>query len=135
MNKSNSSSKESIKYFTRYEVSEHSSFGDVWMIIHDNVYDLTSFLDIHPGGMDILLEYAGTDASLSFNDVGHSSHAKAMLQKYKIGELAGRKHSEEHATNENIYEHQTTALKTINNVEQGCRNNLRDNNHITEFNN
>jgi hypothetical protein len=44
-------------------------------------YDITEFLDQHPGGEEVVLETAGTDASGAFDDVGHSSDARDMLKK------------------------------------------------------
>lgn len=41
----------------------------------------------HPGGEEVLLEQAGKDATEEFEDVGHSSDAREIMQKYKIGEL------------------------------------------------
>lgn len=41
----------------------------------------------HPGGEEVLLEQAGADATESFEDVGHSTDAREMLQQYFIGEL------------------------------------------------
>lgn len=35
----------------------------------------------------MLLEQAGSDATESFEDVGHSTDAREMLQQYYIGEL------------------------------------------------
>jgi len=73
------------------EVKEHNiSKGEnksIWTVIHDKVYDITNFLDEHPGGEEILIENAGIDASESFEDVGHSSDAREMLAEYLIGEL------------------------------------------------
>lgn len=40
----------------------------------------------HPGG-DVISEEGGTDATRAFDDVGHSSDAKTILAKYKIGEI------------------------------------------------
>ncbi|AGO11691.1 AaceriADL085Cp [[Ashbya] aceris (nom. inval.)] len=54
------------------EVSRHTSADDCWFIIHGRVYDITGLLDSHPGGTKILLKYAGRDATLPFDDVGHS---------------------------------------------------------------
>ena len=51
------------------------------------MYDVTPFLDEHPGGEEILLENAGIDSSENFEDVGHSSDAREMLEEYYIGEL------------------------------------------------
>lgn len=41
----------------------------------------------HPGGEEVLLEQAGKDGSEAFEDVGHSSDARDLMVKYKIGEL------------------------------------------------
>lgn len=35
----------------------------------------------------MLLEQAGTDATESFEDVGHSTDAREMLEQYYIGEV------------------------------------------------
>ncbi|EFN67954.1 Cytochrome b5 [Camponotus floridanus] len=69
------------------EVAWHDATNDCWLVIHDYVYDCTEFLNNHPGGQDILLEYAGRDATLAFIGTGHSTVAKTTLDQYKIGEL------------------------------------------------
>ena len=51
------------------------------------VYDVTKYLESHPGGEDILLENSGMDASDEFWDIGHSDVALDEMKKYKIGEL------------------------------------------------
>uniref|UniRef100_A0A671MCL7 Cytochrome b5 heme-binding domain-containing protein n=1 Tax=Sinocyclocheilus anshuiensis TaxID=1608454 RepID=A0A671MCL7_9TELE len=79
--------KSGVKYYTREEVQAHNMSKDTWLIIHDKVYDITSFMEEHPGGEEVLLEQAGADATESFEDVGHSTDAREMLQQYYIGEL------------------------------------------------
>ncbi|KAL0878737.1 hypothetical protein ABMA27_003785 [Loxostege sticticalis] len=69
------------------EVKKHKSKKSLWMVIHNDVYDVTKFLEEHPGGEDTLLENAGKDASQAFEDVGHSEDARELLKKYKIGTL------------------------------------------------
>ncbi|XP_066141394.1 cytochrome b5-like [Euwallacea fornicatus] len=78
-----------IKYFTLEEVKIHDGKQDpkVWFIYKDNVYDVTDYLDDHPGGGDLITEYAGRDATKGFDDFGHSSDAKKQLKNYKIGEI------------------------------------------------
>ncbi|XP_033229125.1 cytochrome b5-like [Belonocnema kinseyi] len=41
----------------------------------------------HPGGEEVLLEQAGRDSTEAFEDVGHSSDARQMMEPYKIGEI------------------------------------------------
>ncbi|XP_026233731.1 cytochrome b5 isoform X2 [Anabas testudineus] len=75
------------KYYTLEEIRVHNMSNDTWLIIHDKVYDISRFLEEHPGGEEVLLEQAGADATESFEDVGHSTDAREMLQQYYIGEL------------------------------------------------
>uniref|UniRef100_A0A2P2JXW4 Cytochrome b5 heme-binding domain-containing protein n=1 Tax=Rhizophora mucronata TaxID=61149 RepID=A0A2P2JXW4_RHIMU len=55
---------------------------------HDiQVYDVTPFMDDHPGGDEVLLSATGKDATNDFEDVGHSDSARDMMAKYLIGEI------------------------------------------------
>ncbi|XP_054627940.1 cytochrome b5 [Dunckerocampus dactyliophorus] len=76
-----------VKYYTLEDIRVHNMSTDTWLIIHDKVYDITSFIEEHPGGEEVLLEQAGSDATESFEDVGHSTDAREMLQQFYIGEL------------------------------------------------
>ncbi|KAI4504495.1 hypothetical protein M0802_000045 [Mischocyttarus mexicanus] len=69
------------------EVAWHDTPNNFWIIIYDYVYDCTELLKNHPGGQDVLLEYAGRDATLSFIGAGHSKIAQETLKRYLIGEL------------------------------------------------
>lgn len=70
------------------ELKKHTDMSSLWLLIHDVVYDITSFANEHPGGEEVLLEQAGGNATTSFEDVGHSSDAREMMKKYQIGVLA-----------------------------------------------
>ena len=70
------------------EIQEHHGDAEtVWTVIHGTVYDITKFLDEHPGGRTILVENAGLDSTEEFEDVGHSKDAREMLADYEIGKL------------------------------------------------
>ncbi|GAB4844092.1 hypothetical protein Ancab_014056 [Ancistrocladus abbreviatus] len=77
------------KVFTLAEVSAHNNPNDCWLIVHGKVYDVTKFLEEHPGGDEVLLSTTGIrkDATDDFEDVGHSSSAKAMMDEYYVGEI------------------------------------------------
>ena len=76
-----------LKQFTLKEVATHCTVESCWMAINDKVYDLTEFIEYHPGGYEIMLEYAGADATNAFNEKPHTIEAADMLDKYLIGEL------------------------------------------------
>ena len=50
--------------FTREEVFQHRKKDDCWIILHGEVYDVTSWLRKHPGGARMLLHYGGEDATV-----------------------------------------------------------------------
>lgn len=77
----------SKKLFTRAEVAKHYDSKDTWIIIHNKVYNVTAFLSEHPGGEEVLLEQAGGDGTEAFEDIGHSTDARQMMEPYQIGEL------------------------------------------------
>ncbi|KAJ2751926.1 Cytochrome b5, partial [Coemansia nantahalensis] len=43
----------------------------------------------HPGGEEVILEYAGKDATEAFEDIGHSEDARDLLKGLMIGRLEG----------------------------------------------
>ncbi|KAK9478930.1 cytochrome b5-like heme/steroid binding domain-containing protein [Lipomyces japonicus] len=69
------------------QVKEHDKVDDLWMVIHGKVYDVTKFVDEHPGGEEVLIDTAGIDATDAFEDVGHSDEARDILNKLHVGDL------------------------------------------------
>ena len=51
------------KTFTRGDVAQHSSKEDCWVICDNVVYDVTDFIADHPGGEELIMEYAGQDVT------------------------------------------------------------------------
>ncbi|XP_042431532.1 cytochrome b5-like isoform X2 [Zingiber officinale] len=54
---------------------------------HSEVYDVTPFMEDHPGGDEVLLASTGKDATNDFEDIGHSTSARDMMAKYYIGQI------------------------------------------------
>ncbi|GLU03824.1 hypothetical protein SLE2022_210000 [Rubroshorea leprosula] len=75
------------KIYTLAEASQHNTSKDCWLVIHGKVYNVTKFLEDHPGGDEVLLSSTGKDATDDFEDVGHSSTAKAMMDEFFVGEI------------------------------------------------
>lgn len=46
---------------TPAEVESHDNAQSCYVTLGSKVYDITSFVDDHPGGGDLILEYAGKD--------------------------------------------------------------------------
>jgi hypothetical protein len=73
------------KYFTSQEVEQHNKSDDVWLIVRDAIYDVSKFVDRHPGG-DLILLQKGRDVTSMFESL-HPSAAHKTLEKYKIGSV------------------------------------------------
>jgi len=70
------------------EISKHNIPEDLWVVVDDNVYDLTEFAPEHPGGAAIIHRYAGRDASTAYNEVHVPSLIKSSLDSSKhVGTL------------------------------------------------
>jgi len=72
--------------FTKDEVSRHNKDGDCWIILWDEVYDVTSFMNDHPGGKDSILEYGGKDGTDTFDLI----HQDTVLKRYGPGLRIGK---------------------------------------------
>jgi len=69
------------------EVAKHSTKKDLYIVVHDKVYNASSFIDEHPGGEEVLLDVGGQDATEAFEDVGHSDEAREILDGMLVGPL------------------------------------------------
>eukprot|EP00268_Persea_americana_P036909 TRINITY_DN36465_c0_g1_i1.p1 TRINITY_DN36465_c0_g1~~TRINITY_DN36465_c0_g1_i1.p1 ORF type:complete len:135 (-),score=27.27 TRINITY_DN36465_c0_g1_i1:179-583(-) len=75
------------KLYTMKEAAQHNTQNDCWVVIDGKVYDVTEYLDEHPGGDDVVLAATGKDATDDFEDAGHSKSAREIMKDYCIGEL------------------------------------------------
>mmetsp|Transcript_6204 Transcript_6204/g.11765 ORF Transcript_6204/g.11765 Transcript_6204/m.11765 type:complete len:520 (-) Transcript_6204:100-1659(-) len=72
-----------MKVYTRDEVSKHCTSSDLWIIVGENVYDLTDFADAHPGGVTVLQDVAGQDATAQF----YGLHRAEVLDQPRFAAL------------------------------------------------
>jgi len=67
-------------------VAEHATQDDLWMIIKGNVYDITDYVQYHPGGVRALVKFAGQDGTENVHY--HSSRMLEILNnQYFVGRL------------------------------------------------
>ena len=73
--------------YTRAHVATHDSKDDLWVIIDDKVYDLTEYVDEHPGGGESIARNAGKDATKGFKGPQHPSRVFDIVEDYRVGTL------------------------------------------------
>lgn len=76
-----------ITNYSEEQVKYHNTSENCWIIIDKRIYNISSYIEEHPGGIDIILQYAGKDATDAYDEIGHSSIANNILNKYAIGTL------------------------------------------------
>ena len=81
------SEEDSLKQYTWAEIQEHSTRSSLWIVFEHKVYDVTTFITDHPGGEEVLLEQGARDATIAFNDVGHSEDALTRRRALLVGEV------------------------------------------------
>ncbi|WIA11609.1 hypothetical protein OEZ85_011714 [Tetradesmus obliquus] len=80
---------EQLREISMQEVEQHSSREKgVWFVRDGKVYDVTPFLDKHPGGAAIIESLAGQNATDDFDSI-HDDRARRMSVQYLIGRLEG----------------------------------------------
>jgi len=75
---------ESLPILSAVALAEHNTPSDCWLAVHGVVYNLTSFLPIHPGKAQPIVGFAGKDATSIFDAV-HSTNMLKRMKKYAVG--------------------------------------------------
>ena len=71
------------------EVAKHCTAEDCWIILRgDQVFDVTDFADVHPGGRKMLTSYAGKDATAVFDQLHSQAIFESVASKFHIGTQA-----------------------------------------------
>ena len=79
-----------LRIFTTEDLTVHNKKGDCWIVRNGKVYDVSAFVEDHPGGDDLILQYAGKDIGEAMDDPEehiHSVSAYDILDEYMIGKL------------------------------------------------
>lgn len=79
-----------VRIYTEEDVEAHSTATSCWISRAGKVYDVTKFLNDHPGGDELVLQYAGKDVGEVMKDPvehDHSDSAYGMLEEYVVGRL------------------------------------------------
>ena len=84
----NASASPTTAGYTMAQVKANNSAKSCWAVVDDYVYDLTKWINSHPGGPGAIVSLCGTDATTSFK-AQHQNQAKpaVRLDSYKLGPL------------------------------------------------
>ncbi|EME38598.1 hypothetical protein DOTSEDRAFT_57637 [Dothistroma septosporum NZE10] len=66
------------------EISKHNRPEDCWIVVEDNVWDMTEFALEHPGAPEIIWKHAGRDATTSYLSIHTPSLLPSNLDPSKF---------------------------------------------------
>ncbi|CCW59608.1 unnamed protein product [Phytomonas sp. EM1] len=70
------------------EICKHNNRMSLWIVSGNSVYDVTSFLNSHPGGDAILLRCGGGSKNCAEDFALHSQFGQRQWERLKIGEIS-----------------------------------------------
>lgn len=74
--------------YTMTEIQRHNSATSSWSAINGTAYDLTSWVNSHPGGKAAILMICGKDGSPLFNSQhGGSNKIANILARFELGSM------------------------------------------------
>jgi predicted heme/steroid binding protein len=77
-----------VEGYTAAQVAAHADRTSCWSSVNGKVYDLTEWINKHPGGEREILSMCGKDGSRAFNNEhGGDNKPEKILASYYIGTL------------------------------------------------
>ena len=73
---------------TEEEFKKHNKKEDCWICIRGFVYNVSLYMEYHPGGEDELMRAAGADGTDLFNEVHRWVNYESMLKECLVGRMA-----------------------------------------------
>jgi cytochrome b involved in lipid metabolism len=78
---------DSVHYFTMCEIKRHQTKDSAWLVVGDDVYDATTYVNQHPGGETSILNKAGGACDCTQDFHFHSKRGRAVWKKYHVGKV------------------------------------------------
>jgi len=69
-----------VRIISYEELQKHTTRESCWIMVRDRIYDVTAFLDLHPGGAAIILKNAGKDATALYESIHSAGFFDTLLK-------------------------------------------------------
>jgi len=76
-----------LRYYTRTEIGRHDTEASAWIVAGDNVYDVTDYVESHPGGRYSIMKKIGGKVDCTRDLLFHSKRGQNIWKEYQIGKI------------------------------------------------
>jgi len=76
-----------LHYYTKSEIRYHNTEASAWIVAGDNIYDVTDYIEIHPGGKYSIMKKIGGIVDCSQDLMFHSKSGQNHWKRYLIGKI------------------------------------------------
>ncbi|CAN8298891.1 unnamed protein product [Cochlearia groenlandica] len=73
------------------EVKKHKTGDSMWTVLKGRVYNISPYMNFHPGGVDMLMKAVGRDGTFLFNKYHAWVNFEILLEKCLVGVLEDTK--------------------------------------------
>mmetsp|Transcript_25734 Transcript_25734/g.70774 ORF Transcript_25734/g.70774 Transcript_25734/m.70774 type:complete len:169 (-) Transcript_25734:686-1192(-) len=89
VSESSSSSEDSFRlyYYTRAEIERHNTEASAWIVAGDDIYDVTDYVEHHPGGKYSIMKKAGGKVDCTRDLLFHSKSGQKYWKQFLIGKV------------------------------------------------
>ena len=76
-----------LPMYSMCQLRKHNTEESAWILVGNDIYDATPYIQSHPGGMTIILKKAGGVMDCAEDMNFHSKRAQREWKRYKVGTL------------------------------------------------
>ena len=76
-----------LHYYTRSEIRRHNTESSAWIVAGDDVYDVTDYVEHHPGGKYSIMKKLGGDVDCTRDLLFHSKSGQKYWKQFLIGKV------------------------------------------------
>nr|XP_012151041.1 PREDICTED: cytochrome b5 reductase 4 isoform X1 [Megachile rotundata]XP_012151042.1 PREDICTED: cytochrome b5 reductase 4 isoform X1 [Megachile rotundata] len=121
---------------TLTELANHNKQNDAWIAIRGVVFNVTRYMDFHPGGISELMRGVGKDATKLFENVHAWVNYQSILQKCVVGRLSrgtgNNNNSSSSSSTENVVSNTTNCSLTKLDLIKSCMTSIVNQENVPE---
>jgi len=89
VSEASSSSEDSLRlyYYTKAEIRQHNTETSAWIVAGENVYDVTDYIEHHPGGKYSIMKKVGGVVDCTRDLTFHSKSGQKYWDRFLIGKI------------------------------------------------